>query len=84
MGNESAETAQARQLERIAETRVLMPVGRLVHATRSPLGLPPKPEIADQAREALSRGLAYLDGILSDGRPFVAGTRPTVANQTVA
>jgi glutathione S-transferase len=84
IGNQPAERAQVRQLERIAEICVLMPVARLIHATRSPLGLPPKPEVAAEAQEAVPKGLGYFDDILSDGRPFVAGAAPTVADCTLA
>ncbi len=84
IGRDPLERARVRELERIAELRVLAPVARYIHATRSPLGRPPSPEVAAQAREQLPAGLGYLDRVLSDARPFVAGERPTVADCTLA
>lgn len=84
IGTTPEERAHVRQLERIADTRGLTLLGRLVHATNSPLQRPPKPEVAADIREALPRGLRYLDGLLSDGRPFLAGERPTIADCTLA
>ena len=37
------ERARTRAFERQVDTCVLMPITRIVHATRSPLGLPPSP-----------------------------------------
>jgi glutathione S-transferase len=72
-----------RELERIAEMGVLQPVARIVHATSSPLGLPPSPALAEQARQALPGPLGVLESVLSDGRPFLAGERPTIADCTL-
>jgi glutathione S-transferase len=63
---------------------VLLPVARVVHATRSPLGLPPRPEVAELFRELLVRPLEVLDATLAAGRPFLAGSRATVADCTLA
>jgi len=76
--------ARVRELERIAELGVLHPIARAVHATRSPLGWPPAPEIAAHALAALPDGLARLDAVLADGRPFLAGERVSVADCTLA
>jgi len=84
IGGEPYERALVKQLERRAEFGVLNNVARLVHATNSPLGLPPNPEVARLCREDLPRNLAYFDAVLSDGRPFVAGERPTIADCTLA
>lgn len=84
LGRDPEDRARARQLEFIALLRVLMPIARLVHATRSPLGRPPNEELAKDARESLPAGLGFLDDALSDGRSFVAGARPTVADCTLA
>ncbi len=46
IGSTPLERARVRALERIADVGVLMVVGRIVHATNSPLGLPPSPEVA--------------------------------------
>lgn len=83
-GDTPLERARAREVERIADLGVLIAAGRLVHATRSPLGLPPSPEIAAAARASLDEALAVLDARLADGRPFLAGGRVTVADCTLA
>jgi len=84
IGRDPEDRARTRQLECIALLRVLMPIARLVHATRSPLGLPPNEELAKDAKASLPAGLGFLDDALSDGRSFVAGARPTVADCTLA
>ncbi len=75
--------ARVRELERIAELGVLLPVTRIVHATKSPLGLPPMPEVAAHFRKALPDALTVLDRLLADGRRFVAGDRATIADCTL-
>lgn len=84
VGTSALARARVRQLERIAETRVLTPMARFVHATKSPLGLPPSPEIAASARAMLDTGLAFFEAMLVDGRAFVAGPRPSIADCTLA
>lgn len=84
IGGTPERRARVRELERIAETAVLVPIARIVHATRSPLGLPPSPEVAAWARSVLPEGLGRLDDVLADGRPFLAGDAPTVADCTLA
>ena len=76
--------ALARALERYVDTRVLMPIGRAVHATRSPLGLPANPEVAADAHAGAKQGLEYLDTLLGDGRKYLGGERPSVADCTLA
>lgn len=76
--------AFARQLERIADIGVLIPIARVVHATNSPVGYPPNPAVADYYRERLPRSLDYLEDLLGDGRPFLAGERVTVGDCTLA
>jgi glutathione S-transferase len=61
---------------------VLLRVGRIVHATRSPLGLPPNPGVAEEERRALPAALAALEARIGEG-PFLAGERPTVADCTL-
>ena len=72
-----------RELERIAELGVLWPVARIIHATNSPLGLPPVPGMAAHFAKVLPEALAVLDARLADGRPFVAGDHPTIADCTL-
>ncbi|MGE0483203.1 MAG: glutathione S-transferase family protein [Gammaproteobacteria bacterium] len=83
-GETPRERARARELERIADVRLMMPVARYIHATRSPIGLPPNPAVAEHAQGAWPAALAYLDGVLADGRAFLCGARPTVADCTLA
>jgi glutathione S-transferase len=78
------ERARIRELDRIADLGVLIPTARQVHATNSPLGLPPNPAIAAWSRELLPTSLQFLDDRLSDGRPFLAGERPCIADCTLA
>lgn len=84
IGRTARERARVREVERIADVGVLMNVGRLVHATNSPLGLPPAPEVAAHARAALPLSLAVLEQRLADGGPFLAGDQPTIADCTLA
>jgi glutathione S-transferase len=84
IGSDPLARARVRELERIAEIGVLIPVARILHATRSPLGLPANPELAAHFRKLLPSGLEFLDTRLRDGRPFVAGARPTIADCTLA
>lgn len=74
----------ARQLERIADLGILIPIARIVHATNSPVGYPPNPAVAAYYRERLPRSLDHLEDLLGDGRPFLAGDRVTVADCTLA
>jgi glutathione S-transferase len=84
IGSSPAARARVRELERIAELAVLQPIARIVHGTKSPLGLPPAPEVAAHARTALPEGLAVLEARLSDGRPFLAGEAVSIADCTLA
>lgn len=83
IGSDALERARVRELERIADLGVLIPVARIIHATNSPLGLPPAPEVAAQSRAFLPNNLRFLDQRLADGRPFIAGDRPTIADCTL-
>lgn len=83
-GGDSLERACNRDLERIADTRILVQIARYVHATSSPIGLPVNKELAAAAFEQIPRGLAFFDDLLTDGRQFLAGDHPTVADCTMA
>jgi glutathione S-transferase len=76
------ERAHSRALERLADVGVLQLISTIVHATRSPLGLPAVPEVAAWARARLTPGLKQLDRRLADS-VFVAGERVTVADCTL-
>jgi len=82
LGRTPLERARARELERIADVGVLHPIARIVHATRSPLGLPPVPAIAEAARAELPNGLRRLEARLAEV-PFVGGERPGFADCTL-
>ena len=84
LGDSPESRLAARQMERYIDVGVMMPIGQAVHATRSPIGLPPNPPVADAANQRADRTLAYIDEVLSDGRPFVMGEQPTVADCTLA
>jgi len=84
IGRTALERAQVREVERIAELGVLLPVGRIIHATNSPLGLAPNPGVASHFRSVLPDALQVLHSRLSDGRPFVTGDRPSIADCTLA
>jgi glutathione S-transferase len=83
-GRDPLERARAREIERVADFGVLIPVALVVHATRSPLGWPPNPGVEAFFRERLPSNLKVIDDRLSDGRPYLAGDRPTVADCTLA
>lgn len=84
-GADPESRALARQIERIADLAVLLPIARIVHATDSPVGYPPNPAVAAYyRREKLPRSLAHLEGLLADGRSWLAGERVTVADCTLA
>lgn len=83
LGNTKLERARVRELDRIVELRVFLPLGGLVHATNSPLARRPEPAIADHYRNKLPVGLRLINSLLRDGRPFVAGDQPTVVDCTL-
>ncbi len=83
IGRDSLERARVREIERLADLGVLYPIALIVHSTRSPLGLAPVPEMAAYFRESLPKALAVLDGTLADGRPFLAGAGPSIADCTL-
>lgn len=84
IGQTALERARVRECERIAELGVLLPVGRIIHATNSPLGLAANPGVAAHFRSLLPEALRVLDARLSDGRPFVTGDHPSIADCTLA
>jgi glutathione S-transferase len=83
IGQNPEERARVRELDRVADLGVLLGIGRIVHATNSPLGLPPNPAVAADAQELLPVNLRFLDNCLADGRLFLAGERPSIADGTL-
>lgn len=83
MGSEPLTRARARELERIVELRLAIPMGQYVHAKKSPLGLPPDPVLAGAIEERLQPALDHLASLLSDGRSLLMGERVSVADCTL-
>ncbi len=84
IGATPLERARTLNVERIVEQGILYPMARVVHATESPLGWPSNPAVADHFRAALPSAFAGLEKRLADGRPFLMGEQPTVADCTLA
>jgi glutathione S-transferase len=84
IGRTPTERARVRELERIIELGLLGPIGRIIHATKSPIGLPSNPAIAEHFRKILPEAARLIDQRLSDGRAFVAGDHPSIADCTLA
>ena len=77
------EKGRAYDVERIIDLRVAGPMGGYGHATKSPLGLPPDPEKAEQLLNNMQAPLDYLENLLSDGRDLFLGDRASVADCTM-
>ena len=84
IGNTPLTRARTRELDRIIEIGVLYPIGRIVHSTNSPLGLPPNPAVAEFFHEVLPPNLAIIEERLRDGRPLLMGDQPSIADCTLA
>ena len=74
---------KAKDIERIIDLKLGGPMGAFGHATNSPLGRPPEPEKAAQYLESMQTPLNYLEGLLGDGRPLLAGDHVNVADCTL-
>lgn len=77
------ERAHVLEMERVAELGVLYSIARIVHATNSPTGMTPNPAVADFYKPRLASTLEVLEDWMSDGRRFIAGERPTIADCTM-
>lgn len=82
IGSDPLTRVRTRVLERQVETGVLNPLARFVHASNSPLGLPPVPEVAAAEWARLENALERLEARIGDGL-FVAGDSPTIADCTL-
>lgn len=82
IGDSPRERARIRSIERSIEMNVLARVARAVHATRSPLGLPANPALAENELKRLPAALQRVDELLSD-RDFAAGAQPSIADCTL-
>ena len=82
IGATPLERARTRAFERQVEVGVMNPMARYVHATNSPLGLPPRPEIAAAEWERLQNALPRIDKQIGDA-PFAAGDAPSIVDCTL-
>lgn len=83
LGTTSEARAHARDLERVVETRLAMPMGRYVHAVNSPFGLPSNPQVASEIEENTKTILDHLESMLSDGRALLMGDNVSIADCTL-
>lgn len=81
---EHTDRARAREIERIVDLRFSVPLFEYVHATRSPLGLPPDEQRAQILIAELEQPQDHLENLLSDNRRFLTGPHPAVADCTLA
>lgn len=75
--------ARARDLERVVDQRVAVPVAAYVHAVKSPVGYPPDPVVAAAMEKTIQTPLDHLEGLLDDGRPLLGGDNVGVADCTL-
>lgn len=80
IGSTPQERALARALERSIDIDILYGVALVVHSTNSPAGYPKDPGVAAWFTAWMKTPLSALNRNLSDGRPFVAGVKPTIAD----
>jgi glutathione S-transferase len=83
LGDDMQGRAQARDVERIIDLRIAIPMARYAHATKSPLGLPPNQALAGEMESGMQAPLDFLEAQLSDGRPLIMGDRVSVADCTM-
>lgn len=79
LGRTPLERLRVRAAERLVDSGVLQAVALIVHSTRSPLGLPARPQMAEFFRARLDETLPLVDARLA-AAPFVCGERPTIAD----
>lgn len=78
------ERARVRELERVAELRVLYPLVRYIQATVTQVANFPEPGIAAHFQSRFPAGLEFMDRQLQGNRSFLAGDQPTMADCTLA
>ena len=76
--------ALARDMERIVETRLSPPLFEFIHASNSPLGNRPDPDVAAKAFEQLALPLDFLETVLADGRSYLTGAVASTADISLA
>ncbi|MEP6388958.1 MAG: glutathione S-transferase family protein [Halioglobus sp.] len=82
IGSTPEQRAFTRAMERSIELNIFARIARYVHATNSPLGLPPNPALAENEMNFLAPNLDGLNKQL-EGRQFVLGDRVTIADCTL-
>jgi len=82
IGTTPEERAKVRELDRLADIGVLISFARTVHATKSPLGRLPSPEVATDAIRRAPDVLAILERRLEQ-HAFLGGDRPCIADCTL-
>ena len=82
IGRTPVERALIRARERYIELNITNRLVRLVHATNSPIGLPPNEGLATSERTSLPGSLEYVDQLIADG-PYVMGENPTICDCTL-
>ena len=82
IGASPEQRAFTRAMERSIELNVFARIVRYVHATKSPLGLPPNPALAENEMKFLAPNLEDLNKKL-EGRQFVLGDRVSIADCTL-
>ena len=75
--------AIARDIERVVDLRIARAMGGFAHATNSPLGRAPDPELAATLLQDLQTPLNYLEDLLGDGRPLLTGDGVSIADFTL-
>jgi len=82
IGEDAASRARTLKTERFIEMNVLLRLVRLIHATNSPLGLPPNINVATAEEALLPNALSRLNNIIAD-HDFIMGNEPTIADCTL-
>ncbi|MEP4487116.1 glutathione S-transferase family protein [Marinobacter alexandrii] len=82
IGSTPEQRAFTRAMERSIELNIFARIVRYVHATNSPLGLPPNPALAENEMKFLAPNLEGLNSQL-EGREFVLGDRVTIGDCTL-
>lgn len=84
IGKTPLERAKVRSLERICELGIMGTVATIFQNTHPFMAgrLKQSPDAAENARARLATNLKVIDAAIGD-RPFVAGSRPTIADCTL-
>ena len=82
-GSTLKQRVRAKELERIAEMKLLEPIAQYIHATQSPIGLPPNEVLASNALSKIVKPLGFFEGLMADGRKYLCGESVTIADCTM-